>query len=347
MSKVPTLGSFKSKALLIDLEPTTYNTRFRPSALQQVADKINNDGLPTLLVHDSSKLPVGAWYEAEVTNGTVVTKFFIPKEISEYDDIKARVESGILDSVSIGFNAGTHGCSICGNDIQDYENCPHIPGKVYEVKDPQSGASLGEETCYVMLDDIKASEASLVHSGAVPAAKIIESSSKEDYFTTNKLNFAENFKVETVQSGKFLYDDSINNPEGEEMKEEYDALTTKHQELSDKYVTSREDNVTLRESNLEFKEKADGYDAAVEAKTTAEESLVAAETKYSDVIAGLVAKVEVLAAPFDADYKAPTELDAIYTDLDKYLEQAKTLPSGQQSQKTELTFTESDSVYKV
>lgn len=347
MGKIPTLGSFKSKALLIDLKPTTFNTKFKPSALQQVSDKINTQGLPLLLIHNSDKLPIGAWYESAVENSEVITKFFIPKEIKEYEDVKVRIEAGILDSVSIGFNADVHECSICGNDIQDFNACSHIPGKNYEIKDPATGTSLGDEVCYVMLDGIRASEASLVHSGAVPSAKIIESTSKEDYFTSNKINFATG-QLETVQTNFALQDSYINNFEGEEMtKEEYDALALKHQELSDKYLTSREENVVLRESNLTFKEKVDGYDNAVEAEEIAKTEKEAVETKYSEAVAGLVAKVEALAAPFDAEYKAPDTFEALYADLDKYLEKAKALPSGQQSQDTELVFTESDSVYKV
>ena len=180
--KKPTDGAFIAEALLIDTKPTAYNTRFRTSALQQVASTINERGLPLLLVHDSSRLPVGAWFEARVEDSdpAVFTKFYIPKEVREYEDVKTRINTGILDSVSIGFRANKHDCSICGNDIQDYENCPHIPGREYEVKDPESGASLGMQTCYVMLDDIQASEASLVYSGAVPNAKIVEFDDKKD-----------------------------------------------------------------------------------------------------------------------------------------------------------------------
>ena len=341
MAKTPTQGAFKVKALLIDTKPTAYNTRFRPNALQQVADKINNDGLPLLLVHDSSKLPIGAWYEADIEQEALMSKFFIPHEVKEYEDVKTRIDTNILDSVSIGFNAGKHDCSICGNNIQDYEACPHIPGHEYDIKDPTSGATLGVETCYVMLDDINASEGSLVYSGAVPEAKITDSSDKAEFFTTNKLNFAEG-ELEVVHGGKFVQDNSVNNNEGEkDMEEEFKELTTKHQDLTDKYNDSREDNIKLKESNLEYKEKVDGFDNAVEAKEIA-------ETNYTEAVAALTTKVEALAAPFDAEYKASETVEALFADLDKYIEEAKALPSGQQTiTDEELEYSEPDSTYKV
>ena len=344
MAKNPTKGAFKAKALLIDTKPTAYNTRFRKNALYQVADKINNDGLPLLLVHDSSKLPVGAWYEANVDEPAeaLMTKFFIPQEVKEYEDVKTRVEADILDAVSIGFRADKHDCSICGNDIQNYEECPHIPGQKYEVKDPQSGASLGEQTCYVMLDDIQASEASLVYSGAVPAAKIVESSNKENYFTQNKINFDERI-TETIYSAAILQDKSINNNEGEDgMEEEFKELKIKYQELTDKFNTSREDNIGLKELNFEFKEKVEAYDQLL----TDKEAL---QAQYDADVKSLGEKVESLAAPFDVDYKAPSTVAELLADLDTYIEKAKALPSGQQSQTEdeELAYSEPDEVYKV
>jgi len=353
--KIPTKGAFKAKALLIDREPTSYNTRFRPNALYSVMDKINQDGLPVLLMHNSKKMPVGSWYEAEVVDSALYTKFFVPSEVAEYDDIKTRVDTGILDSVSIGFNAGIHDCSICGNDIQDYNNCSHIPGQTYEVKDPVDGASLGEQCCYVMLDDVKASEASLVHSGAVPAAKIVETSDKADYFVQNKLNFSKG-NIEVVHSGKFVQDHNVNNkPEGEDdMEEEFNELTTKHNELTakftdqtvklgevtEKYNTARESNIDLKEKNLDFKEKVDGYNDAVKAKDTA-------ETNYSETIAALTVEVEALAAPFDTAYEAPDNLEGLMADFKKFMDQAKALPSGQQTSDNEVVYADPDADYKV
>jgi len=347
--KKPTQGAFEATALLIDLNPTAYNTKFKPQALYDVMNKINADGLPVLLSHNSQKLPVGSWYKAEVNQDAVHTTFFVPKEVSEYDDIKTRIDADILDSVSIGFNAGVHECSICGFDIHDYRNCDHVPGRTYAVENAASGIAQADEKCYVMLDEVRASEASLVYSGAVPAAKIFDADTKEDFFAQNKMNFADG-KLEVVHSGNFVQDLNVNkNLEGEQpMEEEFNELTTKHNELTDKfsdtndkYLTAREDNIALKEQNLEYKEKVDGYDDAVEKQ-------VAADLAFTEARDALAEKVEALAAPFDAEYKAPEDVKQLLVDLDTYMEKTKALPSGRQThEQDELKYSEADSIYKV
>ncbi len=330
MSKTPTKYSFRAQALLIDTEPTTYNTRFKANALQQVADKINNDGLPLMLAHDNSKLPVGAWYEAEVKDDSVMSKFYVPQEISEYADIKTRIEADILDSVSIGFNAGVHDCSICGNDIQNYEACPHIPGKTYTFEEK-------EATCYVILDDIRVSEASLVYAGAVPQAKIIDSSDKAEFFTQNKLNFGETI-LETIHSGEVSYIEAVKNEGDQKMDDE---LKDKLSDLTTKYQDTREEVIDLKSSNFDLREKADGYAKALE-------DLAVAETKYSNAIEAIAAEASALAAPFDAEYKAPGTIDDLVADITKYLDLAKALPTGQQSHAKEaIEYSEPDDVFKV
>lgn len=343
MAKKPSKDSYKVKSVFIDTKPTTYNTQFRPSALQQVADKINADGLPLLLVHDSNSLPVGAWYEAQVDNDNqVVGKFFVPKEVGEYNDIKTRIDTGILDSVSIGFSADVHDCSICGNDIQNYEDCPHIPGKDYEAKDPVSGASLGTKTCYVMLDGVHAKEGSLVYAGAVPNAKVIESSDKAEFFTKNEFNFAEG-KLEVVHGGAFMQDSNEQENNGSSQMDE------KFIELSGKYNDLREENIALKTEALDNKVKVDGY---ADLETKVEEANAATKSvadKFSATVATIGEAVSKLAAPFNASYEAPTDVDQLLADLDTYMAKAKALPTGRQSQENadDVTYVTPISAYEV
>jgi phage head maturation protease len=342
MAKKPTKGAFIAEALVVDQEPTAYNTRFKDGALMQIASKVNSDGVPLLLSHDSSKLPSGAWFEAKVEGKAVLSKFFIPSEINEFDDVRTRIESDILDSVSVGFNAKVHECSICHNSIYDYDACPHIPGREYDVKG-EDGKSLGEDTCYVLLDDIKLSEISLVYSGAVPAAKIVDYDNKQEFFEKNHLQFDEG-QLEIVQKHctYHIYDE--NKPEGDNQmtKEEY-------QELQTKYADTRESLLSAREEALNFKEKASKYDAAVADKDAAVAAKEESDTKYTDSITALQEKVTALAAPFEADYAAPSDIEVLFSDLDRFIELAKALPSGQQSrtEDAEVEYSAPDDVYKV
>ena len=325
MPKTPTKGSYIKPAVFIDRKPTSRNTRFKAGALADVSSKINRDGLPLLMNHDSGQFPVGMWFQAKVNeNDQVIAQFYVPKEIPEHDDIYSRVEAGILDSVSIGFSAGVHDCSICGNDIQDYEACPHIPGRTYEG-----------ETAYVELDAIKASEGSLVYAGAVPDAKIQDSysedCSKEDYckshtFSDGELMIATGGII--VQDNNETFNDEGTPMELKELQEKFSAQAEKLDSVNSKYM----DLLEKFNANSAEALKVDEYKAAAD---EASKEATDAKEAYSAVVATVAEQVKALAAPFEASYEAPTDIEALFADMTKFMEKAKELPSGQQSNSPE------------
>jgi chromosome segregation ATPase len=125
-------------------------------------------------------------------------------------------------------------------------------------------------------------------------------------------------------------------------KEEY-------QELQTKYADTRESLLSAREEALNFKEKASKYDAAVADKDAAVAAKEESDTKYTDSIAALQEKVTAIAVPFEADYAAPSDIEVLFSDLDRFIELAKALPSGQQShtEDAEVEYSAPDDVYKV
>jgi hypothetical protein len=44
------------------------------------------------------------------------------------DDMMRAIDSGTVRDGSVGFYGGKSICDICGNDVRDYNACPHIPG---------------------------------------------------------------------------------------------------------------------------------------------------------------------------------------------------------------------------
>lgn len=347
MPKVPSKGSSIRTAVFIDRKPTTYNTRFKAGALVDVANKINTDGLPVLMNHNSGQFPVGMWFQAKVNEKEqTVAQFYMPTEIPEHNDIMARIDTGILDSVSIGFTASLRTCSICSNDINDYENCPHIPGRTYN-----------NEICYVELDGVSPSEGSLVYSGAVKAAKIQEdymvkstSLSKEDLCKEFPTAFSAG-ELEIVQTGNIIQDTNDNFDEGKLMSpEEIQALqekfATQASTLADtsmKYAGAVEELAAARVGIA----KVDEYKVAAETAKEGEES---AKASYSALVAKIQEVVSGLAAPFEAAYTAPTSVDALTADLETYMEKAKALPSGRQSEQEApeaTTFSIPDTAYKI
>ncbi len=115
------------------------------------------------LVEDGDITHLDGWMYMKAGQKTYVEPFTT-------DDISEQLDAGTLDDSSVGIAWDVSECSICGNDIRDYENCQHWPGKTYKVN--------GKELlCYVIakpapgeLSRAYMAENSLVGVGAYPDA---------------------------------------------------------------------------------------------------------------------------------------------------------------------------------
>lgn len=342
----PTEGSYRKAAVLIDTKPTTRQTKFKNNALAELAAYINDKSLPLMLSHNTDKLPSGRWYEAKVDEqNQVITKFFIPQEVNEFTDIKTRIETGLLDSASLGFSASVHDCSICGNDINDYENCSHIPGKTYD----------GEE-CYVMLDKITPVEASLVYSGAVPNAKIKPGDAEQYAACDCKKDFCDKFSfeegdLEIVTSGKILQDTTQNKDKGTsmELQVKFDSLLTNYNDMAVKFATLNKEKLDLAAELSKLKTDNQAFATISEDKDEAVKLKEEAITSRDEMFSNYSAAVEKLAAPFEAEYKAPDNFEDLSKDFEKYMEKTRALPAGRQSQNgedTKLEFSVNDEIFR-
>jgi hypothetical protein len=125
-----------------------------------------------LFGHDTSKIPSGTLFQSElvqVVDGEAKLTSFRPSvymakdlktaEISTDDYVKA-YESGHTEAVSVGFQAGSFICGICGNDMRSF-NCPHMPGHWYNVA-PEGETPVMQLCTYT------------VHQGSVKKRNLIE-----------------------------------------------------------------------------------------------------------------------------------------------------------------------------
>ena len=137
-----------------------------------------------LFGHDTNKIPSGTLFQSElvqVVDGEAKLTSFRPSvymvkdlktsDISTDDYVKA-YESGHTEAVSVGFQAGSFICGICGNDIR---NCPHIPGRWYNVA-PEGETPINKLCTYtVHQGSIKKRnliELSGVYAGAMPGKRV-------------------------------------------------------------------------------------------------------------------------------------------------------------------------------
>ncbi len=139
-----------------------------------------------LFGHDTSKIPSGTLFQSElvqVVDGEAKLTSFRPSvymakdlktaEISTDDYVKA-YESGHTEAVSVGFQAGSFICGICGNDMRSF-NCPHIPGRWYNIA-PEGETPINKLCTYtVHQGSIKKRnliELSGVYAGAMPGKRV-------------------------------------------------------------------------------------------------------------------------------------------------------------------------------
>ena len=170
--------------------PSRY-LQFDPSLLEIYLNNVNNGDVAQIADHsfgngfiEKITLPFGRFFEGElVADGDKVQldgSMFMPQGAKTYiqdfttDDISQQIDAGILHDSSVSVSWGFSECSICHNDIRDYENCRHYPGRVY--KDD------GEEVlCTVIAkpappprpDNSCMIENSIVCAGAYPDAGVL------------------------------------------------------------------------------------------------------------------------------------------------------------------------------
>lgn len=91
--------------------------------------------------------------------------FYMPKSltIGKYntDELAKGIETGILVDLSIEWYGGKPVCDICGGDIRDYKQCPHIPGREYDGV-----------VCTFTLENAHLRACDLVDDGGLPLATL-------------------------------------------------------------------------------------------------------------------------------------------------------------------------------
>lgn len=191
-------------AILIDDQPVSHNVRLSKELLQSFktfADK----GVGILKGHNWYSLPFGRTFSAklktdtfetpagdEIKAKTLYSKFYLVKDLNEdVNEIIKGLNSGVVTDGSIGFSFSGLICNICGNDVRNWNQCIHIPGKEYDIDiddEKQKVRCIPEATAPGRL-----LEYSVVFAGASPRAKILKY-----YDAQDKENF-EFYHVDTQE----------------------------------------------------------------------------------------------------------------------------------------------------
>jgi len=116
------------------------------------------------------------------------------------DDLHKGIEGGTITDVSVGLHGGNVICSVCGGDMDDWEECPHVPGSDYGMSDEDKEAAVARgvpDACAsYILDNANCHETSAVYSGAIPGAgfrKGLAAIKENKLSQTQKLQFNRNY----------------------------------------------------------------------------------------------------------------------------------------------------------
>lgn len=162
------------EAVAVDTDPLHktgsiyHGARLSNGMLQEMADHVSNGGdVPMHTLHmQGEELPVGKLMSARVENDQLITRFYIPNDRTQ---LVSDINTGILNSVSVGVKPKQLLCSECGFDyLSPDASFMHIFDQTCA-----NDHVIGQNGVHAKLQGLdRWLELSLVSVGASPKAKI-------------------------------------------------------------------------------------------------------------------------------------------------------------------------------
>lgn len=142
--------------------------RLSLSLLSESASWINRESVPLQIQHDNSELPVGRLFFAQVVEDQLRALFAIDTTTSP--DLVNKIESGVIDQVSVGQVNKSLACNQCGFNYLAPD------ASILNILDATcpDGHQVGVDGTFCFVDGLQSFfETSLVGMGAVEGAKIV------------------------------------------------------------------------------------------------------------------------------------------------------------------------------
>ena len=172
---------------LFDNQVTDRYTIMSIEMMNKLVLDANNGMIAFNSMHQSrSTLPVGRSIAGQVVkNGSVsqlqvkmyaVTQRPDGTPMEDGKDLADRYNTGAVYACSAGVQVGFYKCSICGNDIRDWQNCDHFPGESYVIDEkPVVATALmtGRDIQNGVAMDCGCYECSAVTAGGVRNASVL------------------------------------------------------------------------------------------------------------------------------------------------------------------------------
>jgi len=146
--------------------------RFSVTLMQEMATRLEQESVPLQIQHDTSELPSGRVFMGRVEDEQLHILFFLDPN-SDDSKLIAKINSGVIDQVSVGILPKKLLCSECQFDyLGDEANFEHLWTTTCE-----NGHVIGEDGIHIRMSGLDSFfETSLVGQGAVDGAKIVSGS---------------------------------------------------------------------------------------------------------------------------------------------------------------------------
>ena len=241
----------------------------------------------------NSTLPIGRSVNARIiskekkelhANMYAVVRRPDGSDLEDGKDVADRYNTGAVYACSAGVVVGLYRCSICGNDIRNWNDCEHIPGRTYMIDEkPVTCVAYmtGRNVVGGVAEDCGIYEVSAVTAGGSLRAGVLtetfgQYSEGVDPAEFKKEKLAEDTGKEIRITLKPYYEHQINEEEGSMTKEEVKRL------VEETYGPTITENAKLKLEKAQF-----------------EKDLLAVNSKF-----------EELSAQFEAAKKSADELTA-------------------------------------
>lgn len=221
-------------------------------------------------------------------------------------DIANKYNTGSVYACSAGVSVGFYQCNICGNDIRDWQNCEHSPGKMYTVNEqPKQCMALmtGRDIQDGMAMDCGIYEVSAVTAGGVANAGVLTETfghysegtdigefKKTAFADTKEMNARVTFEAFCVESAPESQHER-NTPTMALEKDEVQKM------IDSQFGTIVADKAKLDVEYKHLDEKFQAVTTELSAAKTAHDAVVA---EFATKEAGFATEKETLVAEFAA-----------------------------------------------
>ena len=368
--------------LVFNMKQTDRYTIMSKEMLAKMAQDLNDGKAAFNSLHRSnSSLPVGSSVSGRIVNEELqammyaVTKRPDGTVFEEGKDLADRYTTGAVRACSAGVRVGFYQCNVCGNDIRNWSDCDHIPGKTY-TKDEQPITCIALMTGHEIVDGIAQDcgiyEVSAVTAGGVAAAGTLTeafgayeegvdvSEFKKSITQEKQPSLRVEFTTAPTQDETLFSqeEESMDKLEIEKMlqdhydplKQELDKLKAEAITATETFAAKQEELTAVQEQFTTATAELETANAALETAGTELETAKAYEPYKAAYLALVAAQATKAGEEVTIDTYADKSIEDCEVLLKEYATKIAALPEGQQLEGGEAADTSAalnESFYKV